>query len=379
MPKRFDSVSELVRQLYAGVIETPPWQGFLQELKRETASMATVIMLSPPGSSAVNLLSAVGGQPEVNSAYRDQLFALDPFVNISDGLVTTLHEFFGAQQVERSDYYNHFMRDSWGVGFVLFADVRTAAGYTACLRLCRGVDAEDFGAEAHRLVEMLVPHLRQAVQIFDRVHHLQVEETELSGALDRLGVASFLLDAQQRVAQPNRTAEALLASGKGLAVRNGRLTLASEEAQRQLDGILARARSSTGSPDAAPAGLPEVVVIRGAPGTPSLAAVVRILCSPADLRSDHAPLVAVYMSTPEQRSVVSPTLVRQLLGVTQAEAELAARLARGDTVDTAARELGVTRATARTQLYSIFRKTGLHRQSDLVSVIARTTARLPRQ
>lgn len=374
MAEPFAAASELVRQLYAGVIETPPWRSFLEELRRETASMTTLIMLSPPGSPIVNLLSTVGGQPEVDSAYRDQLFALDPFTNVPEGLVTTLHEFFGAQEVERSDYYNHFMRASWGVGFVLYADVRTAAGYTACLRLCRGAEAEDFGTEAHRLLEMLVPHLRQAVEIFDRVHHLQVEETELNDALDRLGVASFLLDAKQRVVQPNRTAEALFASGEGLTVRNGRLVLASEEAQRQLAGILARAHSPTGSP----VGLPEVIVIPRAPGAPPLAAAVRILRSPADLRSDHAPVVAVYVSTPEQRSVVPAALIRQLLGITPAEAELAARLARGDTIDAAACELGVTRATARTQLYSIFRKTGLRRQSELVSVIAQTAARLPR-
>lgn len=245
MPEPFAAVSELVRKLYAGVIETPPWQSFLQELRHETASRAALIMLAPPGSATVNLLSAVGGQPEVNSAYREQLFALDPFVNVPEGLVTTLHEYFGAEEVERSDYYNHFMRTSWGVGFVLYADVRTSAGYTACLRVCRGVDAEDFGAEVHRLVGRLVPHLRQAVEIFDRVHHLQVEETEMSDALDRLGVASFLLDAMQRVTQPNRAAEALFASAAGLTVRNGHLALASTEAKRRLAGLLARVHDPT--------------------------------------------------------------------------------------------------------------------------------------
>lgn len=377
MPEPFAAVSELVRKLYAGVIETPPWQSFLQELRHETASRAALIMLAPPGSATVNLLSAVGGQPEVNSAYREQLFALDPFVNVPEGLVTTLHEYFGAEEVERSDYYNHFMRTSWGVGFVLYADVRTSAGYTACLRVCRGVDAEDFGAEVHRLVGRLVPHLRQAVEIFDRVHHLQVEETEMSDALDRLGVASFLLDAMQRVTQPNRAAEALFASAAGLTVRNGHLALASTEAKRRLAGLLARVHDPTSRGSDAPARLPEVIVIPRAPGEPPLALAVRTLRSPADLRSDHSPVVAVYVSTPEQGSVVPAALIRQLLGVTPAEAALAARLARGDTIDAAAHELGVTRATARTQLYSIFRKTGLRRQSELVSVIAQTAARLP--
>lgn len=378
MTEPLSIVSELARQLYAGVIETPPWQSFLQALRRETASRITSIMLSPPGSPVVNLQSTAG-EPEVDYAFRDQLFAMDRFVNLPDGLVTTLHDFLGAGELERDDYYDRFMRARWGTGFVLGADVRTATGYIARLRLGRGVDADDFGIETHRLIETLLPHLRQAVEIFDRVHCLQVETTELNDALDRLGVASFLLDVEQRVTQPNRSAEALFAVGDGIAIRSARLVLAGENAKQQLARSLVRARDATDTHNGALARLTEVIVIPRRRGAPPLAIAVRVLRSPADLRSDHAPLVAVYVSTLEQSSAVPADVIRLLLGVTPAEADLAARLVHGATIDEAAAELGVTRATARTQLYSIFRKTGLRRQSELVALIAQTAARLPHQ
>ena len=346
--------------------------------RHETASQSTVIMLLPPGSAAINLISTVGGRSEVTSAYRGQLFALDPFVNLPEGRVITLHEFVGDRELERNDFYNDFMRRTWGVGYVLGFDVRTAAGYTAGLRLCRAVGTRNYEPETHRLVEALVPHLRQAIPVFDRVHHLQVEETELSDALDRLGVAGFLLDALGRVTQPNRTASRLLACKEGIAVRNGRLVLGSADAQRRLGEILARARNAADRPDEDHARLPEVITIPRGPGSPSLAIAARILRSPANLRSDHAPAVAVYVSRPEHGGAVPAAVVRELLGLTPAEAKLAARLGQGATVDQAASGLGITRATARTQLYSIFRKTGLHRQSELVSLITQTSARLPR-
>lgn len=379
MSEPFVAVSELVRQLYAGVIETPPWEGFLQGIRREMGCKATLIMLMPPGSAVVNLISVVGGQSEVTSAYRGQLFALDPFVNLPEGRVITLHEFVGARALEHNDYYNHFMRGAWGVGFVLGFDVRTAAGYTAGLRLCRGIESCNFDTEAHGFVEALLPHLRQAIEIFDRVHHLQVEEMELSDALDRLGVAGFLLDATGRVTQSNRTAATLLAEASGVSIRNERLLLRDEGAQRRLGEVLARARDAAGGPDRHAARLPEVITIRREPGSPSLVVAARILNSPADLRSDHAPVVALYVSRPGQDSGVPAAIIRQVLGVTPAEAALAACLARGATLNDAAQELGVTLATARTQLYSIFRKTGMHRQSELVSAIAQTSAKLLRQ
>jgi len=169
----------------------------------------------------------------------------------------------------------------------------------------------------------------------------------------------------------------LFASQDGIAVRNNHLVIANEDARKRLAGILERSRNTPDAARCTPMSLPEVIVVPRRNEAPPLAVALRALRSPADLRSDHAPLLAVYVSRPDHRSAVPAAVIRALLGVTPAEAELAALLVRGDTIDAAARVLGVTRATARTQLYSIFRKTGLRRQSELISVIAQTAARLP--
>jgi DNA-binding CsgD family transcriptional regulator len=56
--------------------------------------------------------------------------------------------------------------------------------------------------------------------------------------------------------------------------------------------------------------------------------------------------------------------------LTPSETRLAALLARGLSIETAAMELRIARQTARNQLKSVFAKTGVHRQSELVSLIA---------
>lgn len=376
MATSFDLLSRLLQQLYAGVVEMPPWEPFLEELRRETACVAALIMLAPPESAAVNLLSIAGGQPEISSAYRDQLFAHEPMLNLPEGRVVTLHEFVGAHEIQRNAYYNDFMRP-WGIGFVLGADVQTTAGYSARLRLCRSPDGDDFEVSTRELIDALLPHLRQAVEIFDQVHRLQVEKIELNDAFDRLGVATFLLDASGRVARPNQCAVALLSSGEDLTVRHGKLSIGAKSAQLQLAQVLDEVREAKGASAERRRRLPKVITIGRGPGLPVLAIVVRRLQSPADLRADHVPAVAVYVCQPEPGSRVPEELVRELLGVTRAEAALAARLASGATLDEVAGDLGITRATARTQLYSVFRKTGLHRQSELVALISQASARLP--
>ncbi|HEY4847511.1 MAG TPA: helix-turn-helix transcriptional regulator [Methylocella sp.] len=55
--------------------------------------------------------------------------------------------------------------------------------------------------------------------------------------------------------------------------------------------------------------------------------------------------------------------------LTPAEAKLASVIARGASPDIAARELKISRETARNQLKSVFAKTDTHRQSELVALI----------
>jgi DNA-binding CsgD family transcriptional regulator len=63
--------------------------------------------------------------------------------------------------------------------------------------------------------------------------------------------------------------------------------------------------------------------------------------------------------------------LRERYRLTPREAELAQRLAAGDDLARAADVMGISLATARQHLKSIFEKTGTHRQAELVALIAR--------
>ena len=68
--------------------------------------------------------------------------------------------------------------------------------------------------------------------------------------------------------------------------------------------------------------------------------------------------------------------LRNTYGLTSAEAHLARRLLVGQSLRKAARALEITYETARSRLKSIFRKTGTHRQGELVALLAGATMRL---
>jgi DNA-binding CsgD family transcriptional regulator len=66
--------------------------------------------------------------------------------------------------------------------------------------------------------------------------------------------------------------------------------------------------------------------------------------------------------------------LQTLYGLTPAESRLAARLAAGEELKSAAEAIGIGYPTARTQLTAIFRKTDTKRQGELVKLLLTTVA-----
>jgi DNA-binding CsgD family transcriptional regulator len=79
---------------------------------------------------------------------------------------------------------------------------------------------------------------------------------------------------------------------------------------------------------------------------------------------------AIILVDPEKRSRPPEAALRKAFQLTAAEARLASHLASGETLEVAAQGLGVARDTTRNQLKSIFAKTGVNRQAELVATLA---------
>ena len=68
--------------------------------------------------------------------------------------------------------------------------------------------------------------------------------------------------------------------------------------------------------------------------------------------------------------VPSPAVLTGLFDLTPAEAKFAAALVSGQSVKEASLTVGITESSGRTYLARIFAKTGTHRQTELVTLLA---------
>ena len=76
-----------------------------------------------------------------------------------------------------------------------------------------------------------------------------------------------------------------------------------------------------------------------------------------------------FLSDPARPAQVDEALLRRLYCLTPAECRLAAALCAGGTIASVAGQAGVSGNTVRSQLKSIFDKTGTRRQSQLIKLM----------
>jgi DNA-binding CsgD family transcriptional regulator len=198
---------------------------------------------------------------------------------------------------------------------------------------------------------------------------LAVIET-LYAFLDRSPAAVVLLDGQKRVVFANDSAAELHARADGVTICGSGIGLLRAPDNARLQGLIARAvwHETTAR---------SMRALRSSGGRPYGVLVAPL--SPRDRDRDPAraacrPAVCVVIADPDG---VCPLPVEQLqdaFELTEAESRLAARLAAGEGLRSAAHSLGITYGTARARLAEIFQKTETRRQGELINLLLTTLA-----
>lgn len=181
--------------------------------------------------------------------------------------------------------------------------------------------------------------------------------------LSRLGLAAIIADGEGRVRFANEAGRQ--AAGNGLTIRNGLLRAASRDAQRTLAAALARAA------DALPAGGP--TAIEREPGQHPLLVHVFPMERDIGVRANKSGAVLAIIIDPDRRSP-RPVSQLRLLGLTKAQAKVAALVGSGRSPRETAMELDLAEATVRTTLVQVYARLGLSRQSELALLVARVAA-----
>ena len=379
---------DLTHSIYEGLLEKTPWQSFLPTLLKVVDAKAVSLVLRAPADDdqglILNCVRPHGADTEAQTieladpddwpsmAYKERFFTLDPFVNLPEGQVISMHELVPDAELKRSDYYLKYLKPA-GVFHILGADATTRDGTQVRLRISRGEEEKPFSLRDKALCQSLIPHLRRAIHLHARLNRIESERNLFANAMDKMAVGSILLNEHGRFMHANGIAETLLDSSNGLIIENGELKATDKCVNKILQQLIYEALETARSK-----GQPGLVKALSIPrkDKADLGIVIRPVPTSDWAEGQSAPSLAIFISAREWQSNTSIRTLMELFSLTQAEASLALELASGLSIAEASNSLCVSQHTARAHLKSIFAKCQVTRQAELIRLIIKSVATL---
>ena len=222
-----------------------------------------------------------------------------------------------------------------------------------------------FGDADKRLYALLMDHFARAVGLSLRLGLSLGQNTLAPEIIEALDLGVILVEADRRVVQVNRVAEAVLAQRHWLTVVDGRLRTVHHGSLGLLSWRIASA-ALTGAGAGLDAGTVLRLRARGGEALPVLVAPFRV---PEEAWGMAQPTAALVFRAPSSAGAPQAAAISALYDLSAAEARLVAHLAGGCSLTDAARRSGISLNTAKTQMKSAFARTGFSRQADLVAEI----------
>jgi DNA-binding CsgD family transcriptional regulator/PAS domain-containing protein len=359
-------LSQVIALIHEAGMAPERWPDALAAIMGLFEGSRIALMDIEAGSGRLLHLDHVGHDPSHAKMYAEHYFAIDPtreLVLVAPALraLTTYEEF--PHRVRARHEYFEWAERVCDIGDVIGISTAEAHGRRSTLSLQRPTAARGYDAIEKAVVELLAPHLQIAKRVQLKLGEAWAAKTELEAAFARLSMAALVIDAQTRIRHVNAAATALFARSREASSRHGKLVFADPKVNAAFQAAVRNAtaqcpRSSAIAFHLAPRRSAEILV---SPLCPEHRAV----------SAWQMPLALVLIATGARDEQSIRSRMQQLYRLTPAESRIAAALAVGHSVEEIAAANGVTEATLRTQLRSIFGKTGTSRQSQLVSLALR--------
>jgi DNA-binding CsgD family transcriptional regulator len=373
-----EAFSELLQILYAAPLDAVQWERFLTLLTRYTGGRFGVFICADSGRGLS--VQAYGGDIDVDSIqlYNQRFAGTDPF---RLGLIRQNRSavFHGDDVVPpeiflQTGLYREGL-GPFGVRYVTLVPLTLSVRRFEAVSIWRTPEDGPMEQDSVTLLELLLPHLRQALEIH-RV--LNVTQQRLSGAeamADASPTAALLMTRQGLVAHTNRAARSLLQRESAtLALHEGLLT-AKEAHSRVLlrQFLLSAMLPSRPRPEAQQ--VRTLSLPRGSGSQP-----LQLMASPlsSDRHGDNGAELLLLITDPDQPVSFPDDVLRSLYCLTPSETDIANGLLLGYTLEELAGLRRCQVGTVRNQIKSILHKTGTARQGDLIRLLM-SLPRLPEQ
>ncbi len=365
--------SHIVPEIYEATIDPSHWDYVVTMIAKLTRSKSACLYYKNKEMEIASTIAQYGFSEDQRSVVGDRCDTIDHMfcakVNgaSEDATCTQFHPGSNGVMQTDSELYLDWMKpnDIFHVGGAQFVDTES---HKAGIAILRDEKSGVWSDGELRVLNEILPHLRRALNIHSEFTHLRLKQDALLQGMDRLVIGLILYDHQAQPVYINPTAKAIIKQHPALQLQDGDLFLTNPEDEKHLRKTIVDTAAIDPDdswkqsvaigiihPDA-PAPLPLLV-------TPMHAHLIT-----SDLDYEGAK-VAVFLSDPNQQQPISIDSLVSVYSLTPSEAQVAISLANGHSIEEIAKSSCHSAHTIRSQLKSVFRKTGVSRQSELIKLL----------
>lgn len=296
---------------------------------------------------------------EVHHAGNDVRMAAA--MRMAAGQLMLDHEQLSRQELSRNAVYADWLVPL-GLRYTMATTTRLEGSARDFLSFMRPRDSAPYGPEEKAFFQHLMPDLQRAASLRARTSHLSHQAALGLSALDAMAQGIVVVDEMGFIQYANSAAERLLTAPSPLGSLHGRLHSHNAAAHARLMhmvvGVCTHQAQSAGTFQCDEGA--ERLVVTVLPLRPHHAALAVL---------KQTPMALVVMANPRAPAMLATSQVSDFLNLTPSEARLALLLVAGKTVKDFALIEGCSWHTARTHAKNLLRKTGCHRQAELVQLL----------
>lgn len=343
------------------------WQIFLQETARNLRSNVATFVLHDLTSLGGTVMASEGCSAEAQKLYTETWGAKNIYMQrgacrfptgtlVHGGMLCTDDE------VLKSEYYNEFLRHL-DCFYVAGGPVAADESAVSLFSLQRPRRMGQYSERELSFIQMLVPHLQRAIRLHQHIH---VAGAGLR-ALDSLTTGLIAVSATGKMMFANEAASRMLSQGDGLSLSRAGAVVAFGKSGKKLAELISQASVTSRGMGMHSGG---VLAVERRSGRRPYFVLVTPIRSSAFSFSKEILGALVFVNDPEKRVRHSLGVLGDLFGMTPAECRVAWLLGDGKSLREIATLLNVSSNTLKSQVASIYRKTGTSRQGQLVHLLS---------
>lgn len=353
--------------LYASVLEDDAWGEGLTRLARLVGGSGAFIMEADPRTTVVVGTEAYDVDREAIDVFMRDYASKD--IRIPAALSRPVGELLLDRSLitydalRKSEIYNDFLLQ-FDVPYLMGLWLRKAPDSFVSLSLEAGLKRGPFTGEEVERFRLVIPHLMRVAQIRRMLDQARVNNYVSQKVLETVPFGILMLDAAGDITGSTGIAEEILKEGKALKYSRQRLRAVNGEDDAKLQAAIhSVTRAARGE------GVGTTVVARRAFGALPLTLAVLPIRTPDLLDSFSRPVCLVLVIDPDRKVHAQCDAIQRSLGLSPAESRLALAVFHGLSIQQAARSLGRSYNTCKTQAKTIYAKTGCASQAELVKKI----------